>query len=133
MQRVLLASVSLALLVSCKPEFGSDGTLTIDGKIFRPQTCHVLTGAAGGIELEDSVHARLTVVAPPRELEAKEQVSAVSSPRWLSGGETKDLGECGNLVMRGEGYHADGKRAVSGTLSLTCATATGELTYRNCF
>ena len=132
MRRALL--VGSLLLVSCSPpNFTSEGTLTIDGANFRPQTCRVLTGSAGGIELENAMHSRLTLVAPPSQMDANEQVSAAVSPKWLNAGETKDFDACGQLLMKGESYHADGKRAVSGTISLACTGATGQLTFRGCF
>jgi hypothetical protein len=46
-----------------------------------------------------------------------------------------DVGLCGTLVLTGEGFHASGKRAVKGRLSLACAASEvrGDFTFEGCF
>jgi hypothetical protein len=135
-----LAALSILLLgsaVGCKPTFEiKTGALEVAGKPFAPSACHVLT-CPGGIELLDSVGARLELALPPARLDAWRDIGGVARVRLAPAGEPEtDLGSCGSAILTGEGYHGEGRRAASGKVSLEChgpPTAQGVLAFTGCF
>ena len=130
--------VVASLCAACEPTFKPEGgSITIDGAAFRPTACHVLAGTTGGIALSDAAGVRLELTLPPTRLDAFQEVHATSRVRYqVPGKPAVDLGACGELVLRGEGYHAQSKRAASGWMTLSCsgtATVKGDLTFAGCF
>jgi hypothetical protein len=137
--RSLRVGIALGALlcVGCEPTFKSDpGTVTIDGLSFRPTSCHVVQG--GGVALSTSTGDALELVALTKYMDFNDQVTLLPRARYSPrGGTPVELGECGTLTLRGEGYHGKGKRAVSGQASLSCTAGTtivkGDLTFTGCF
>ena len=123
----------LCVLSGCAPKFKPEGTLTLGGAPFVPVRCRVL-GKELGVELSTSEGWTLDLVLPWARLNAFEEVKG--EPHLVSqpiGGALVEADRCGSLLLRGEGYHGEGKRAVSGQLSLSCEAARGELTFSGCF
>lgn len=114
--------VALLLAAACKP------TPSVSGAIgaFRPLSCHVLAG--GGLEFSDATQQVLRATFPQTKLDADERLSLDAGVELGA-----PLGACGRLELTGEGYHADGKRAVRGRLTVDCESAKGELTFSSCF
>lgn len=127
-----LAIAVIAALAGCQPKFESKGSLAIDdGTELRPVSCTVMPGT--GIELEDAQHARLRLTIPPVVIDAFREQRFTPDVRYEPAGKApRSFDKCGTLVLRGEGYHGSGKRAVSGTLSAPCL-AKGEVTFSGCF
>jgi hypothetical protein len=130
------ATALLLVLVGCRPAFEATGTLSIDGVPWRPNECHVLTRCTG-IELVDAQHRRIELTMRPQALNAWRRISGSANVRWSDAGRApSELGQCGDLTMRGEGYHGDGKRAASGRVSFACTgkvVARGALDFSGCF
>jgi hypothetical protein len=129
----LLAALALA---GCQPTFKSEGSVTLDGAPFRPSACHTL--ATGGIELLEQGGGRLVLTIPPTRLEAMQEFTETPLVRLEpgSGRPAVELGGCGALVLHGEGYHAEGRRAAGGQVSFNCAHGAalqGELSFTGCF
>lgn len=128
------AVVMLGLLAGCEPKFKPEGTLTIGGTPFVPASCHAL-GTELGIELISESGRRLTAVLPPAQLDAFRELKG--PPHFTAyspaGEPTVERDGCATLMLRGEGYHGAGKRAVSGQLSLACQAAQGALSFSGCF
>ena len=123
--------------VGCEPTFKSQGTLLIQDADFRPISCHVLVEDFG-IALQDAPGARLELSLPPARLDAWRSVSGVPRARFMPSNNARvlDPGACGTLTLTGEGYHGQGKRAVSGQVSLSCSgevTVRGDFTFSGCF
>jgi hypothetical protein len=121
---------------ACEPRFQGSGKLTIDGAVFVPTTCH-RSSCGVGIELGDAAGARLQLVLPPQVLDAWSELSGQSEVKLQkSPGESmSELGTCGTLTMRGEGYHDQRGRAASGHVTVACASPTavqGEYKFRGC-
>jgi len=128
-----VALVLAALAAACAPRFRATGRLEIDAVPFEPSTCQVVP-CKGGIALGDGAGARLELGLPPQTLRAWQQIGGTPTLTWLGpGAAPEELGTCGALTLRGEGYHAASKRAAGGSLSLNCPRATGELTFSGCF
>lgn len=131
-----LAMATLAL-AGCAPKLKRSGKLWVDGLEYKPDTCHVLTDRTG-IQLVDVTGVRLELALPPARLDFMSEISGTPHVTYV-GGPAKpmlDLGTCGTLTMRGEGYHGSGRRAASGRMSLVCsgaASVSGELTFEGCF
>ncbi|GEM_PF-3917270 len=136
MARPLAPGIALALaalVAACTPRFRATGRLEIDAAPFEPVSCEVVP-CPGGIALGDGAGARLEVGLPPQPLRAWQQIGGTPALTWIGpGAAPEELGTCGALTLRGEGYHAAGKRAAGGSLSLDCPRATGELTFSGCF
>ncbi len=137
----LVAVVALAILgvaaLGCEPKFHSSGSLLFEDSAFQPSACHVLVGATG-IELLDTVGARLELTLPCARLEAFHTLGGTPRATFEPGRDLPaiDFGICGTLTLRGEGYHASGKRAASGSMRLSCtsgATLKGDLRFDGCF
>jgi hypothetical protein len=127
----------LVVATGCKPRFEHTGNLTVGGTAFHPVGCHVRNSCTG-IDLVDHDGRRLELTLPPQTLRAWESIGGTAHVRWISGpvASSIDLGPCGMLTLRGQGYHGDGKRAASGHLSLACASAPsakGALDLSGCF
>ena len=137
---VLVAVVGLpagiaAAFGACEPEFRPEGSLTIDGEPFAPTVCRVLTNATG-VELRDAASNRLELTMPPAQVAAFAEVTGAARARLIRTGQAPvELGECGTLRLRGQGYHGQGKRALSGTATLACGGGAtgGELSFSGCF
>jgi hypothetical protein len=131
--------VTLVLASSgCQPTFEPKGSLTVRGAPFAPVSCEVLASCDSGIALRDVQGNQLSLKLPPQTLRAWERIEG--TPRaelTMSGRPPIDLGPCGQLALSGEGYHGDGKRAASGTMSLECssrdAQVRGTLRFSGCF
>lgn len=134
---VLLVTIVLAS-AGCQPTFEPEGALLVQGAPFAPVSCQVLAPSATGIALRDARANLLSLKLPPQTLRAWERIEG--TPRaelTMSGRSPSDLGPCGALVLEGEGYHGDGKRAASGTASLECSSGgtqvQGTLRFSGCF
>jgi type 1 fimbria pilin len=132
---LLLAAASAA---GCAPRFQGDSSITIDGAAFQPTMCNVLAGAQGGIVLVDAAGTRLTLGLPPARLDAWREIAGAPHARLepAGGKPPVDLGACGSLTLRGEGYHGSGRRAASGNASLSCsggAAVRGDIHFTGCF
>jgi hypothetical protein len=130
-------ALAVAMAAGCTPTFEPKGTLWIERAPFHPIACHVLT-CGTGIELRDANHNRLEIRIPPQTLNAWQTIGGSATARWIAGssGATVDLGSCGSLTLRGEGYHGSGRRAASGHVSLSCSgtvAAAGALDFSGCF
>jgi hypothetical protein len=128
----------LVACAGCRPTFKADGTLVVNGATFRPVACQVLAPRATGVGLTDSKGNQLELMLPPMTLRAWEAISGAPSVALTLPGEASvNLGLCGTLTLKGEGYHGEGKRAASGTASLECSagrsTVRGDLTFTGCF
>ncbi|MEI7894113.1 MAG: hypothetical protein WCI05_13555 [Myxococcales bacterium] len=133
-----LAVLALAATAGCAPTFDAQGSLSINGEPFEPVSCRVLAGTKGGIELTDKRGARLSLALPPAHLNAWREISGVPQVSYDPGAGERpiDLGRCGSVTLRGEGYHGQGKRAANGHLELACSGAVsikGELRWTGCF
>lgn len=131
--RSLFIAAPLALsLIACAPKFKSEGSLTVGGAPFAPASCRVMAESFG-VELSAGA-ARVELTLPPRNLNAFQEVNGTPHVRIAPAGQAvRDLGSCGSLILKGEGYHGDGRRAVSGHVSLACPDASGELDFTGCF
>jgi hypothetical protein len=132
-----LLGAAFVCLTSCKPEFTSTGSLSIDGKEFVPTSCRVLAPCTG-IELTNAAGASVQLTLPPARLDAFEDVSGSASLSYMPGpGATAiEGGACGRLTMTGEGYHGGGKRAASGQATLACEApvkVSGDIKFEGCF
>lgn len=135
----LLTFVLLALSsAGCQPTFEPAGALTIGGAAFAPVGCQVLAPRATGIDLRDAQGRSLSLTLPPQILDAWRKIHG--TPRAtlaLPGQPPQELGPCGALMLEGEGYHGQGKRAASGSATLQCGTGEtavhGTLTFDGCF
>lgn len=136
-----LAGVAVATVfgsTACRPTFESQGTVTIDGTAFAPKDCRVLAPRATGVALGDSTGRWLTLALPPMTLKAWRQIDGTPSAALTRPGQPDvELGPCGVLTLRGEGYHGEGKRAASGNAALECSAAGAEvkgvLSFTGCF
>lgn len=131
-----MQALMLAVTVGgCRPVFEGTGTLVVGGVPFNPTACHVLT--TGGIELLDVAGRRLVLTIPAQVLDAWKEIRVTPRVAWQPGpGAAVDLGACSSLLLRGEGYHGEGRRAASGQVTLTCpgeTAAGGELRFSGCF
>lgn len=119
---------------ACEPTFESRGALTIAGAPFDPTACRVLT-APPGVELRDASGARLEVTLPRARVDAFREAhgSAGALYRAAVDGRAVDLSGCATLSIRGEGYHASGRRALSGGATFACPRASGRVTFSGCF
>lgn len=136
----LLGALGAALAVTasfsaCAPEFRPEGFLTVEGLDLSPTACRVLTDCTG-IELRDAASTRLRLTMPPTRVDTFEEASGPATATLTrASGETVELGDCGTLRLEGQGYHGQGKRAMSGTVRLDCGggATSGELTFTGCF
>jgi hypothetical protein len=132
--RAAAAFAMLCVLAGCRPEFKPEGTLTVGGTPFLPVQCHAL-GTQLGIELVSDSGRKIRLVLPPARLDAFREIKG--EPHFTAespvGEPPVEREACATLMLRGEGYHGEGKRAVSGQLSLACEAAQGELTFSGCF
>ena len=132
----LAALLVATSVVGCKPKYEATGALSIGDAAFATTACHVRTDATG-IELLDAAGSRVQLTLPPARLEAFREMQGTAEVRYEPRGKPAvDLGRCGTLLLRGEGYHEPSRRAASGRLSLACsgnAAASGELSFAGCF
>jgi hypothetical protein len=123
----------LGALSGCRPQFKPEGALTVAGAAFVPVRCRAL-GQELGVELATAEGAMLTLVLPWSRLDAFREVKG--EPHLVFqpvGAAAVEAERCGTLMLRGEGYHGEGKRAASGQLSLSCEAGKGELSFSGCF
>ncbi len=143
-RRSSIAAVRCSLIVfalfvsACEPKFKAQGAFALEDAVFTPTACHVLAPRATGVELTDVTGARLELVLPPMTLEAFTELKGTPGAVLTTSGEAPiDLGPCGTLTLKGEGYHGGGKRAASGSASLACSAGSahvmGTLTFSGCF
>lgn len=137
--KLAIASTALAVTMAtgCQPTFEPTGTLWVERAPFHPIACHVLT-CGTGIELLDPNRGRLEIRIAPQTLNAWRTIGGSATVRWIAGssGTPAELGSCASLTLRGEGYHAAGRRAASGRVSLSCAgtvAAGGALDFGGCY
>lgn len=132
--RVSGALTVLCVLTGCEPKFKPEGTLTVGDAAFVPVNCHAL-GTQLGIELISDTGRQLKLVLPWARLDAFREIRG--EPHFTAespvGEPPVERESCGTLLLRGEGYHGDGKRAVGGQLSLACEAGKGELSFTGCF
>jgi hypothetical protein len=130
----IVAGIAVAF-GACDPDFQPEGELTVDGELFAPTRCRVLTDSTG-VELRDATSNRLRLTLPSGRIEAFTEISGPARATLTRPGSAPvELGECGTLRLRGQGYHSQGKRAASGTATLECAGGEtgGELSFSGCF
>jgi len=124
----------VACVLGCEPKFEGRGPLLLEGNAYTPVKCHVLAPRATGIEVSDASGVWLSLVLPPATVRAWEELNGAAEAELTAPGKTTaTLGACAKLALKGEGYHAEGKRAVSGTATLDCAQLKGTLTFSGCF
>lgn len=135
----VLLALGCLLAPGCQPTFepAPGGSLSIAAAAFQPTTCHVLeTGT--GIELLDATGRRLELTLPPAQLEAFREIRGVPTVNVRNGASAQnvEIGLCGSLALRGEGYHAPTKRAAGGHIQLSCVGTVpvrGQLDFEGCF
>ena len=133
--RILALGSLLAL--SCAPKFKpTGGGLTVHGALVQVDQCHVLAPDQGGVELGSASGIRIQLSMLPARLDAQKEMGGPVDVQVLVPPATdfQELGKCGSMTLRGEGYHSEGRRAMSGTASLSCGTeAIGGLSFSGCF
>jgi hypothetical protein len=135
------ALFALVAIGGCAPTFDTEkSSLTVDGEVFRPTACQVHVGAHGGVTFTDGNGGRLTLALPPQHLDYAKEINGTPEVQWEAPStQTKpavEVGSCGALTLRGEGYHGQGKRAASGHATLSCergAKIVGEIRWSGCF
>jgi hypothetical protein len=140
MRPQVLASIALVFAASCAPTFDAQSALVIDGAPYQPTACQVHAGAYGGVTFIDAHGARLTLALPPQRLDFAGEIGGTPEVRWEpQTNEIKpalEVGTCGSVTLRGEGYHGQGRRAASGHATLGCtagAKISGEIRWSGCF
>jgi hypothetical protein len=133
---LVLGAPVVLLVIRLLPSFRHSGSLVVGEVPFEPAECHVLAGEAG-IELSDVNGTRISLGLPASRSGpgAWATVGGAARVTRTLAGQSLDVGLCGTLVLTGEGFHASGKRAVKGRLSLACAASEvrGDLTFEGCF
>jgi hypothetical protein len=131
---MVVVAALVALVAGCAPKFEPKGTVSVHGVPFHPTTCHLL-GTPTGVVLIDADDARLELALSPSRLEMGQITTGAPHVTFTDPhAATRDLGRCGSLELMGEGYHGDGKRAVSGHAHLACADGTdADLEFTGCF
>jgi hypothetical protein len=132
---VLLAPLVAVLGFLLLPRFKRTGALSVSGATFEPTSCHVLTREVG-VELADDRGGRLAVFLPAARSAplAFTTIEGASRARLTTPDGVTELGACGTLRLRGEAYHASGKRAMGGHVSLACEPGgAGEVEFEGCF
>ena len=130
MKRALPAA-ALALL-SCAPKYEGTGTLTIYDEPFTPTACHVQTSPPS-LELTGPNVARVVLSFPGENIDFGKERTAKPRLEYQRMGTAGYVVDCASLTMRGEAYHAEGKRALSGKLELACDHFGGKLEFSGCF
>lgn len=121
-------------VLGCEPKFQGQGPLLLEGSAYTPVKCHVLAPRATGIEVSDASGVALSLVLPPVTVRAWEELSGAAEAKLTAPGKAAvGLGACAKLTLEGEGYHAEGKRAVSGSATLDCPQLKGTFTFSGCF
>ncbi len=135
MRRLIVIFVLVAI-TGCKPKYSGTGSIVVDKTAFTPAACHVLGRRGTGISLERDPALRIDVsLGKPEILDYGKELSGKADVQIAgAGAQTRNLGACAELRMKGEGYHEPSGRAASGHVTFACGNdVTGSLDFSGCF